>query len=630
MILVTATSQTGDPLHAPKSCARTRRGTSSRTQEAKERRKAKKKEKRTLARKDKRQRRQGCEPTWARNAQKKEITERISTLSFVLCNARSITTPGKIQQLRRFAVDKNHSLIFITESWLTPSIADRELEGDGFVVVGRSDRPAKKSSRAGGGVLILAHVSLPVVREISSNNGTEVCFCSLWCSLGLVYFGCVYRAPNNIETEPVLEDLVEKIRMKDNPASIILLGDFNAHNHQSLNDAMLRMNFTQRVTSPTRKDALLDMIWSDLPVKTNVGDEFSDHRIVTGNMDCGIEIHQLPERIFYDYRIADWRKINVDIKKRLNINSMNTTNSDQDCTRITRTIQSLMRKHIPHSIRRNVRASTCWWDNECETAYTSLDGTDEKKTAFRELCRLKFDQHIDATKQKLVSCNLGSKSFWRICKQSSGIGKFSVNRIPMIKNNDCYIQDDQQKADIFADYFDGKFNVSDGDVLDDLSHPEPQASMNKINVTTADVLHVISSMQEKKSSGPDHISVKLLKMTRATLSPILASLYNKILTSRKWPEIWKRSWICPVLKPSKSPKDTSSYRPVSLICVCSRILETILSRKIMEFYEKAEVLPVEQYAYRKGRSVDMMLVDICASAVNNLQNHGRYDWWRRM
>jgi len=45
------------------------------------------------------------------------------------------------------------------------------------------------------------------------------------------------------------------------------------------------------------------------------------------------------------------------------------------------------------------------------------------------------------------------------------------------------------------------------------------------------------------------------------------------------PNLWKKAIISPILKPSKPPNESSSYRPISLLYTMSKILEKLILKK---------------------------------------------------
>ena len=82
----------------------------------------------------------------------------------------------------------------------------------------------------------------------------------------------------------------------------------------------------------------------------------------------------------------------------------------------------------------------------------------------------------------------------------------------------------------------------------------------------------------------------------------LTSLFNLSLAKADLPAIWKRSLVLPVLKPGKAATEGPSYRPISLLSCLSKVLEKIVSKRIVSFLHKQNFFSKFQFGFRKGLS----------------------------
>jgi hypothetical protein len=57
----------------------------------------------------------------------------------------------------------------------------------------------------------------------------------------------------------------------------------------------------------------------------------------------------------------------------------------------------------------------------------------------------------------------------------------------------------------------------------------------------------------------------------------LLQLYNAILRLEYWPTKFKLARVIMIPKPGKQPTDVTSYRPISLLSIISKILENSYS-----------------------------------------------------
>lgn len=111
--------------------------------------------------------------------------------------------------------------------------------------------------------------------------------------------------------------------------------------------------------------------------------------------------------------------------------------------------------------------------------------------------------------------------------------------------------------------------------------------------------------------GPDGIIPKVLKACAGSLSGPMAVLFNTCLKTCSLPDIWKNHKITPIPK-SGNTCLISNYRPISLLCVMSKVLETVIYGKIIDFIRPS--LTSNQYGFLSNRSSTVQLLS-CYSEI---------------
>ena len=96
---------------------------------------------------------------------------------------------------------------------------------------------------------------------------------------------------------------------------------------------------------------------------------------------------------------------------------------------------------------------------------------------------------------------------------------------------------------------------------------------------------VITNLDSSKVSGPDCISVVVLKNCELELSYILAELFNMCLKESCSPDYWKVSLVVPVFKNVGERSTAKNYHPVSL-SVASKVFEKLVNNRIVDHLEK--------------------------------------------
>ena len=160
---------------------------------------------------------------------------------------------------------------------------------------------------------------------------------------------------------------------------------------------------------------------------------------------------------------------------------------------------------------------------------------------------------------------------------------------------------DADKAHSLNSYFASTFTVENQDSFQTNVNSFPD--MPDILVTEPGVLKLLSSLDAKKSMGPDNISPLVLKEARNEIAGILTFIFNQSLSSGQVPDDWRLANVFPLYK--KGAKDLpENYRPVSLTSVWSKLLEHIVHSSVCQFLEENHVLTPCQHGVRQKYSCD--------------------------
>jgi len=96
----------------------------------------------------------------------------------------------------------------------------------------------------------------------------------------------------------------------------------------------------------------------------------------------------------------------------------------------------------------------------------------------------------------------------------------------------------------------------------------------------ANLMGVVKHLHPRKAPGPDQITTLMIcELPHVGLKAIL-HLLNAITGLGYWPRPLKRAKVIMILKPEKDPTEVTSYRPISLLPVMSKILEKLLLSRL--------------------------------------------------
>ena len=108
-------------------------------------------------------------------------------------------------------------------------------------------------------------------------------------------------------------------------------------------------------------------------------------------------------------------------------------------------------------------------------------------------------------------------------------------------------------------------------------------------------------------------------MLAYVISPVLSDIFNHDLQHGKFPDSFKVAKIIPLRKGGKS-NVVNNYRPISILSTLSKLFEKVINKRLVDFFEKCNVINDFQFGFREGYSTTLALTEICDHFRNNLDN----------
>ena len=130
-------------------------------------------------------------------------------------------------------------------------------------------------------------------------------------------------------------------------------------------------------------------------------------------------------------------------------------------------------------------------------------------------------------------------------------------------------------------------------------------SVTDITVCEDSVRRKLKAIKPNKSAGPDEIPPKLLKLAEPAIASPLTSLFSFCANLG---ETFKARLI-PVYK-KNDEADMNNYRPISLLIVPSKIMESCVSDAVVRHVFQNNLVTDRQWAYRQGHSSELLLVHL--------------------
>jgi hypothetical protein len=147
--------------------------------------------------------------------------------------------------------------------------------------------------------------------------------------------------------------------------------------------------------------------------------------------------------------------------------------------------------------------------------------------------------------------------------------------------------------------------------------PERTTEFQWEYMTAGKVAKLIRGLGSTEALGVDRVPISVYKKGVDVLSGPIAHLVNRSLAEGVFPDAFKRAIVVPVHKGGgKSRKDPASYRPVSLLCALSKVLEIVVKTRLQRHMDVSGNVPTHQHGFRKGRSCTTAIASAHAAWVN--------------
>ena len=545
------------------------------------------------------------------------VKSKVTNLSFAVWNLDSIPARNyaRIPLIETFQSTYNFDSFGVCESLLNNDIPNEDIFVNGFSPEPfRADKPENSRN---GGVCLFFKENLPIKERCDLESLPETIVAEVKLNRKKIFFVLSYCHPNLSSDEfekytNSLEHIYESIR-KENPSVTILTGDFNArsplfweHDIETregrvLNNFLLSNNLEELINEPTHirddgSQSCIDLICTDQSyLFTDSGvlpslDPHSKHNIIHGSLNFHIPCPPPYKRKVWDYKLAKIVEIRKDLQGtswhdlffNLNINQMSLTFTD--------TLMSILSKHIPHKIIKCNDRDAPWITSKLKTAirrnsrvYRKWVKRGKHKNDFdqvrivqnttNKLIREAKQLYYEKLGDKLSDPQTGHKQFWNAFKTITNKKKYT--NIPPIIENDAYISNFRQKANLFNDYFADQCKLfENGSTLPEVTY-KTNESIYHINITVDHIVDIISKMSSNKAGGCDMISVRMLQLCPLEVATPLQIIFQKCIDTGIFPDSWKYANVQPVHK--KNNRQTkSNYRPISLLPICGKLLEKIV------------------------------------------------------
>jgi hypothetical protein len=549
-----------------------------------------------------------------------------------LCNVRSIKRSCKwdpfVCEVENAVI--RPSLIAITETWLSAEVVDALRYVNGFDLY-RGDR---KCGIGGGIALYVSNVVFS-----SCVVPVNCVLCELLCvdcfvktNLRTAIRCIVYYRPPKQCLEEMQEFCDHIMNLRCTDKQMLIMGDFNLPDinwnlysstvSYDVNDVFLDtlfdLNLYQFVHVPTRGENTLDLILSncnDNIDNVTACEPISDHYIVSADIDLNVAMStKVTTKTVRDFSKGDYDAFNVFLSH-INWYQVFTSNVSVESrwAAFLEIVNAGIEKYIPVKtasvsnrttkypayIRRLLMKKRRKWSQY--NAYGDTQVLRDYKCVRKELKRELRKWRSNYEHTILNSCSV--KKLYRYANSKM---KCPISPVALLRNGN--VMSDTSAAEAFNAFFGSVYVQDDGNLPAFEARKVDKPFDDNVNFSVVTVSQVIANLSSTHSCGPDGLSSFMLKQLKDNVSLPLSMIFHQSYNSGCIPDMWKRAIVCPIYKGNGAKMNVENYRPISLTCVCCKVMESIVTQSLLTHLQVNKLLTSVQHGFLSKRYVNSTVV----------------------
>ena len=191
--------------------------------------------------------------------------------------------------------------------------------------------------------------------------------------------------------------------------------------------------------------------------------------------------------------------------------------------------------------------------------------------------------------------------YWSILKTL--LNNKKIPCIPPLFYQGEYVTNFKEKVELFNSFFAKQCStIQNSSKLPLILGKNPlEKSISSITFNCNDIATIICTLNPNKAHGYDMISIGLLKICDKSICKLLGLIFQSCIKHGKFPDKWKMANVAPVNKKSDN-QILKNYRPVSLLPVCGKFLESLIYNSLNEYFIENDLISPNQSDFKSSDS----------------------------
>lgn len=255
-------------------------------------------------------------------------------------------------------------------------------------------------------------------------------------------------------------------------------------------------------------------------------------------------------------------------------------------------------KEIRDLIQEKTKLRRKWQQTRAPQDKTKLNNSCQR---LRREIQIVKNESISAYLRQLTADSSTDYSLWRATK---GLKRPTMQIPPVRQENGKWARNNEQKADSFANYLEKIFQPNEVQESESDWNKAIQEEEGDIEpVTPKEVKDEITkNINPKKAPGFDLITGEVLRQFPEKVVIKLTNLIDATFRLKYVPRLWKIAEVIMLSKPGKPPHEVSSYMPISLLPVISKLFEKLLLKRMKPIIEIKKLIPSHLIGFRNSHS----------------------------